>query len=182
MTILRAATLLLDLLALLFGYELIECIMLKAKKPLTALLLALTLFTFILGSAVSEVINEISTELSPALMMSTAIVLTAAGLILLSRIERWKSSRLTVMSVKESVDTLPAGICFFDGKGLPVLTNTVMEEICRELLGTCLSDGRALWEAVAEKTELSAVLGRSVPVIRLTSGKVYAFTRYEAEA
>jgi signal transduction histidine kinase len=181
MIIMRAAVLLMVLLALLYGYEFFGSVLLKMKKPLSAALLVLTLLTTALSSYCCEAYKDDNIGISPAIMMSLAAALTAAGLVLLRKIEKWKASQLSAVSVKECVDTLPTGICFYNENGMPVLTNTVMENICRELLGVYLSDGRALWETVAENTELSDVLGKSGPIVQLSDGKVYGFTRYEAD-
>ena len=181
MIITRAAILLLLLLTLLFAYEFTESVMLKMKKPLSAALLAVTLFMFCFSSNCSEAFNDRILDISPALLMSIALALMAVGLFLLSRIEKWKASSLTAMSVKECVDSLPTGICFCNENGLPILVNTLMEQICRDVLGVYLSDGRALWSAVTEKNELSEELGRSGHIVKLTDGRVYSFTRYEAD-
>ena len=180
MIITRAAILLLLLLTLLYAYELVESVMLKMKKPLSAALLAVTLFMFCFASNCSEAFNDKILDISPALLMSITVALMIVGLFLLSRIEKWKASSLTAMSVKECVDSLPTGICFYNENGLPILANTVMEHICRDVLGVYLSDGRTLWSAVTAKSELSEEAGRSGHIVKLSDGSVYSFTRYEA--
>ena len=181
MMITRAAILLLMLLALLFAYEFIGSVMLKMRKPLSAALLAGTLFMFFFASNCSEAFNDKRLGISPTWLMGIAAALMTVGLFLLSRIEKWKSSSLTAMSVKECVDSLPTGICFYNENGLPILTNTVMERICRDVLGSYLNDGRALWSAVNEKNEFCGEFGRSGHIVKLPDGKVYDFTRHDVE-
>lgn len=154
--------------------------MLKMKKPLSAALLAVTLFMFFFSSNCSEAFKDKILDISPALLMSIVAALMIVGLFLLSRIEKWKASSLSAMSVKECVDSLPTGICFYNENGLPILANSVMEHICRDVLGVYLSDGRTLWSAVTAKNELTDEFGRSGHIVKLSDGSVYSFTRYEA--
>ena len=181
MIILRAAILLITLLVLLFGYELIESIMLKMKKSISAMLFAITLFLLALSSNCCEAFNDSCLDISPFILMSIAVIFLIIGLILLRTIENWKGSKLTAISVKDCVDTLPTGICFYNENGLPVLTNKSMENICFNMLGVYLSDGRVLWDAVNEKNEISDIQGKSGQIVKLSDNKVYSFTKYEAD-
>ena len=181
MIILRAAILLITLLVLLFGYELIESIMLKMKKSISAMLFAITLFLLALSSNCCEAFNDSCLDISPYILMSIAVIFLIIGLILLRTIEKWKGSKLTAISVKDCVDTLPTGICFYNENGLPVLTNKSMENICFNMLGVYLSDGRVLWDAVNEKNEISDIQGKSGQIVKLSDNKVYSFTKYEAD-
>ncbi|MBQ9898864.1 MAG: hypothetical protein IJM44_05360 [Ruminococcus sp.] len=181
MIVTRAAILLLLLLTLLVGYELIESVMLRMRKRISAAMLVILLVTGAVSSNCCEAVKDSNLRIHPLLLMGIAVALMITGLLILGMIEKWKASQLTAISVKECVDTLPTGICFCSENGLPVLTNTVMEHICRELLGVYLSDGGALWRAVAEKNELSDIPGKSGNIVKLSDGKVFSFTRYKAD-
>ena len=94
------------------------------------------------------------------------ILLSAAGLQLLISLRRLLENEISPMSIKESLDELPAGLCFYREDGTCVLVNKAMESICRELTGRDLQDGRALWDAVSSDTRQ-----------KLSDGSVVQFSR-----
>lgn len=62
---------------------------------------------------------------------------------------RKEKKQLSAYSVKEALDRLPMGICFFDVRGLPVLSNVKMNELVFALSGKdiqCRADLEALCE------------------------------------
>ncbi len=58
-------------------------------------------------------------------------------------------SRIGRNSIKESFDNLPAGLCCFNKRGLPVLVNHTMDRIAFELMGHDLQFEKELETAVA---------------------------------
>lgn len=54
------------------------------------------------------------------------------------------------MSVKECMDELPVGICFYRDGGLTKLTNLKMESIAQRLTGSNISDAESFREAVSK--------------------------------
>ena len=83
------------------------------------------------------------------------------------------------MSVKEGVDTLPAGICCSFADGFPKLTNKKMEAICREVTGAPLYDAERFYGALTGGGPCGAERIRTgpEPVLRLKNGSVYSFRR-----
>ncbi len=55
------------------------------------------------------------------------------------RLHHCRNTDITAMSIKESFDGLPTGLCYFDENGLVVLKNNLMESICLELTGKSLN-------------------------------------------
>ena len=85
---------------------------------------------------------------------------TAADLI------KWRRDHITNMSVKESLDKLPAGVLCYTAKGMTVAINPVMEEICRAFLGDKIPDGPMLPEKLCEEER---------EVIETKEGHYYSF-------
>ena len=76
-------------------------------------------------------------------------LLSAALLLFFLRISlQYQKSHLTLQSIKETVDRLPAGICFQDRMGTVILSNEKMQAYCRALTGNFLINGHRLWNAV----------------------------------
>ena len=72
----------------------------------------------------------------------------AAALLLGSR--RWRRTHITPDAIRESVDGLPAGVCYYLEGGRCVLVNHRMHDICRALTGRDLQNGAAFREAAAD--------------------------------
>ena len=59
-------------------------------------------------------------------------------------------NRITPMSVKYSIDRIQAGICYYREDGRVVLSNKKMDELCKELTGEQLMNGKLFLECVGE--------------------------------
>lgn len=57
----------------------------------------------------------------------------------------WNRKHLSPVSIKESADTLPAGICFHEESGLVRLINTEMNRLCVLTTGKALLNGATFW-------------------------------------
>lgn len=68
-------------------------------------------------------------------------VLASAETAYLWQLKKIRTTMLTPMSAKESLDALPDGICFFTADGQPLLVNTQMNRICAELFGAEVLNG-----------------------------------------
>ena len=93
---------------------------------------------------------------SPCFMPLWSVILIAAGLLalvafLLVLVVKKRLSSLTAMSVKESVEALPVGLCFYDETGRILLLNEQVANDCKELTGTPLYDGNVFWSSVSEE-------------------------------
>ena len=66
-------------------------------------------------------------------------------------IEKWKKTHITSASIKESIDLMPAGICYYLDNGMCVLVNHRMNDICFSLMGRFLQDGTSFYESVKDK-------------------------------
>ena len=88
------------------------------------------------------------------------------------------------MSIKESADTLPAGICFYEQSGLVRFINTEMNRLCVLATGKALLDGASFWRKISqgeiEESCLPLQTGEK-PIIEYEGGKVVSFKRYSHE-
>lgn len=98
--------------------------------------------------------------------------------------QRGDRRRLSNMSVKESFDNLPGGICFYEESGLPRLINLKINGLSVEITGKALLSGKEFWRALtgggANAPCESEGTGET-PMIRTGSGKVYSFKRIAHE-
>ena len=100
----------------------------------------------------------------------------------LRRLRRWRRSHISGMSVKESMDWLPTGLCFYVQGGLPRLVNVRMNGLCRALTGEPLRNGEAFWKRLAEGDVLPdchVLQEGGAPMVQTPDGRVWSFARCE---
>ena len=76
-----------------------------------------------------------------------------AGLMIISTtlasfFRHWKEGNITPMSVKDSIDTLHAGLCYWEDGGRIILSNKKMDEICLALSGEMLLNGEQFFKCI----------------------------------
>ncbi len=99
------------------------------------------------------------------------ILLCAAAIVMGSR-----------MSVKESFDNLPSGICFYEESGLLRLANVQIKELCLKVTGKPLLSGAEFWNTLTSGQPIEPnerVASDKTPMIKTDDGKVYSFERIE---
>lgn len=92
----------------------------------------------------------------------------------------WRKKNLSPLSIKESFDTLPMGICFYDDNGLIRLSNTEMDDASFFLDKEALLNGSTFYERL-EKKEIPDVTYLSISpheVILQKDDKVLSFRHY----
>ncbi|MGN1096643.1 MAG: hypothetical protein ACI4QU_02275 [Christensenellales bacterium] len=93
-----------------------------------------------------------------------------------------RRTHLSLMSIKESVDKLPVGLCFYDGKGMSLLYNKIANDISLSLFGNEIMNGEEFWENVLTlkiPESCKVIAEGDTPIILTESGKAYAFKRTE---
>ncbi len=78
-------------------------------------------------------------------------VLLVLSLLELWRNVRYRNSHPGREAVVETVNLLPAGICFCEAEGEVRLVNLKMNELSSSLTGAPLTDGKTFWEEICEK-------------------------------
>lgn len=105
------------------------------------------------------------------------LLLTAVGL---WHSYRWHRCHIGKLSIKKGMDKLPVGLCFYDEKGMPLLTNHAMDEICADLTGQTVLDGKLLWQTVTDgvaRPGVAYVKAGEAPIVKLPDGRIKSFIR-----
>lgn len=112
------------------------------------------------------------------------IVLAATLAVLLGTSLRslryWKLTHITQDSIKESVDHLPAGVCFAQENGRPMLVNLKMHALCRALCGSELLNADAFWESLRAENVLpeNKILHcNETPIVQTGDQHIWQFER-----
>ena len=74
--------------------------------------------------------------------------LTVLTVCFLLHTHRWRKTHLTPFSLKEGIDGLPSGLCWYYEDGVVALRNRVMEQLYTTITGGTLYDGNILKEAL----------------------------------
>ena len=67
---------------------------------------------------------------------------------LASFFSHWKEKHITPMSVKDSIDMLHAGLCYWEDGGRIILSNKKMDEICLSISGEMLLNGDKFYKYI----------------------------------
>lgn len=115
-----------------------------------------------------------------AAVVGILVLMAVAEVALLRDLTYKRKNTLTPNAIKESLDALPDGICFFTDDGQPVLVNTRMQEISWALFGTELLNGERFWSGLKdEETRKKAEVIRTGPTViaRIGAETVWDFRR-----
>lgn len=97
---------------------------------------------------------------------------------------KYRAHTITRFSIKESVDKLSSGLCFYEEGGRTILVNGRMSQLCHEILGRDLQDAERFWQ-ILSGGEVGPGVERitfgSYPNFRLPDGTVWTFAREELE-
>ena len=108
--------------------------------------------------------------------------LAAAAALFLRDQRRFERSRITAMSVKEAMDNLPSGLCFYLPGGQVLLKNLAMERFCLTATGEALLSGallrRRLFSGALPEGCEREMVGQT-PVICLTDGTFHSVQEQE---
>ena len=91
----------------------------------------------------------------------------------------WRRYHISPMSIKESLDRLPTGLCYYWPGGLVKLANIQMDTLCRSLTGDALTDAKAFWETLSNGKLPNMIQSGSNPIVCLSDGRAYSFRKNE---
>ena len=175
-------TFILCIMLLLNLYQFSYLFMLYMHKKIRLLLLNLlpTVFIFaampLLGNSVHNDSGCLKDAPVAAILLIWLLIGIYTAVSIISESRKAKEM-LTLNSVKETFDTLPAGICFFSESGLPVLCNKQMHRLAYRLLGKDLQMQQELKSALVTPAKGVEVLKiKEKNCYRMPDGTVWAFS------
>lgn len=113
-----------------------------------------------------------------------SIVLLIVVILCIIHSYHWSKRYLGKTSIKEGIDKLPTGLCFYYNNGMPILTNATMNYICSIITGQSLMNGKAFYDicynGVVKEENVCIKMGET-PIIKLKNGIIYSFKRNQIE-
>ena len=123
---------------------------------------------------------EVPAWLALALHMASALMLLFAMLDL-----RWvRFHRITALSVRDAVNSLPTGLCVYRPPGRVLLANDAIHRLSLSLCGRTVLNGAELWRMVhleEPRGRFEVVTRESDPILTLPDGRSWCFRRREKE-
>ncbi len=113
-------------------------------------------------------------KLPAILLIAVCVILTAVEIYIILSMHRWYNTHITSASIKETIETLPVGVCAFEPDGKVILRNKTMEQLCRSLMGMPLLNGNEFVQMLAKKKSDLADFAVSLP-----DYGVWSFTKDE---
>ena len=166
----------------------------KKEKPILRYCLSILVITGIVLLSFRDVNQKLFfNRLSEGKIIETTIsqlpiwgvLLTLLSLAILTGIMIWhlihyERNTLTKSAIKESVECLPMGLCFFTEQGFILLSNWKMEQICQELTGKDLQNGNVFWARLSR----DQITNHAEPVwyerthcLRMKNGEIWSFEK-----
>ena len=117
---------------------------------------------------------------------ASGILLSLSGLTVLACIEQiriagWDRNRISGASVKEAMDSLPAGLCYALPSGQPLLVNERMNRIHGQLFGTPLMNVWETWNQITqipgEEKLPDGAWSKDRKIVRLPDGAAVGFQK-----
>lgn len=128
-----------------------------------------------------EMFVDLCSKGFPYIVLSLVIIMIISALSLYSMFN-WKRKYITPASIKQAMDSLPAGLCYHNAKGIPKLVNHKMSELCRYIIGEPLFDANNFWHRISCG---DVIYGNSFekvgenPVVTIFNGSTFSFTKVE---
>lgn len=117
-----------------------------------------------------------------------AILLFAVMVVFLTyaaiRETRLHKTTLTPYVVKESIDHLPTGLCFYAENGRVLLVNHRMNQLCHVILGRDLQNAALMWDDLCSGNVQEGIVqlsSGSQPNFRLPDGTVWTFSKTDLQ-
>ena len=164
---------------------------LRLSKKILALTFLFLSVQILFLQAVSDVTVVMTTGKKGTLLARVAghgpagLVLSVLAVSVLTGIFQWlflyKKSRdmITTRSIKESIDLLPDGVCFSTDRGMPILMNSRMRQLCTEFTGEGLMDTEKFWRDLRNGNVRKGIrpLKQREAAFIDTNGQVWDFRR-----
>ncbi len=173
-------------------YSVVTCVIFEAHKRRTGVNLILSVVTVVLfylfisaNFSYRKSTGEHSLSVELLSIYGTAFLVLFAAVVFLSvmsfyLVEKWKKEHITPASIKEGIDRLPAGLCYYNEKGIPRLINHRMDNLCRMITGEPLFDANEFWRRLTEGEVLPGnrvELSGSTPIITVADDCTLSFTK-----
>lgn len=93
-------------------------------------------------------IQGIVTLMSLMLYVILCAILSIWGVYRVYKAYMWQRTHITNISVKQAVDKIPVGVCYYNTQGRILLINQAMSDLCEEIIGEPVQNGIRTFEKI----------------------------------
>ena len=193
---LRCIVILSLFLAFCFGAYLLSLLLLRKKLKtialtLSAMVVSGTLMIIYTAEARTNLrslsVPEVSDWLcGKSLLFPIAVFLVILAIELVIFQDEWKFRKNTITrsSIKEGIDKISSGLCFYQKGGRVILANQRINTLCFQIAGRYLQNAQIFWDLLRSGDPIPGVrriASGNQPVFQLTDGSVWTFSCKEVE-
>lgn len=92
--------------------------------------------------------RDITAFIPPYVTVSVYLVLSALGIYRVRQVYIWQREHISNLSVKQAVDKIPFGVCYYNNVGRILLINKAMTDLCEEIIGEPVQNGHKTFEKI----------------------------------
>ena len=139
-------------------YNLFHSVQLKQTKYIliSSVLLCVEYFLLQIISGIMNIqtekmnagISYIFSQLNIIWWIAIITVIMAISIMLIIYFKHWKKEHITTISVKNSLDMLHAGLCYWEDGGRIILSNKKMDELCLLITSKMLLNGEDFYKSI----------------------------------
>lgn len=112
----------------------------------------------------------------PVLIPILLLLLTFAYyLLVIFRELAYRKTTITRSSIKEGIDKVSSGLCFYYESGRIILMNNRMNELCHSILGRDLQNANLFWQLLQDGETATRLTAGENPTFRLNDDSVWLF-------
>lgn len=120
------------------------------------------------------------------LLLPMAVILAALVfyLVLITDEWRYRKNTITRSSIKEGIDKISSGLCFYQKGGRVILANRRMNDLCFQIVGRDLQNAEIFWKVLRGgevQPGVQRIQAGIQPIFRLTDGTVWTFSYEELD-
>ena len=112
-------------------------------------------------------------------VMLYIVVMVVFDTLIIRLVISYRHEHFTIISVKQGLDAMEEGICFYTENGLPQFVNKTMNNMSIELTGETINDASAFWNRLKNKDitgENKIIYNLEDMIIAKTSDRICAFS------
>lgn len=116
----------------------------------------------------------------PIIYIAIQAIIFGIEIVLFANDSKWRKKHLSDNSIKESMDSMPYGICCYYESGMPRLINQEMHHISQEIFGEMIANAATFWDRLCTETlteKAERVIDYPSPTWVFHDGKVLSFVR-----
>lgn len=115
----------------------------------------------------------------PIIFTAVLIAITLVYYIFIIRKEIiFRKTTITRSAIKEGIDKVSSGLCFYHKSGRIILANNRMNELCHNIVGRDLQNASLFWEILNDgnlQEDVTKLQDNENPTFRLNDGSVWTF-------